>query len=121
MEYLPAGDGNEHFTWTTNVPVSNFAPVQLTYTVQLREPKEEAGTYGQYDADGSEGYTGLYTNNSATLTPVDSNGEKGEPQEFAKPTVSYTVAPKGTVTITPADITVYTGGTGYDSVMTGEA
>ena len=117
LEYLPAGDGNEHFTWTTNVPVSNFAPVQLTYTVQLREPKEEAGTYGQYDADGSEEYDGLYTNNSAFLTPIDSNEIEGDPEPFAKPTVSYTVAPKGEVLITPADITVYTGGTSYSGVI----
>lgn len=117
LEYYPADNGDEHFTWTTNVPVSNFAPVQLTYTVQLTNPKEEAGTYGKYDADGSEEYTGLYTNNSATLTPVDSNGIEGSTEEFAKPTVSYTVKSKGEVLITPADITVYTGGDSYAGVI----
>ena len=117
LEYYPADNGDEHFTWTTNVPVSNFAPVQLTYTVQLMNPKEEAGTYGRYDADGSEKYEGLYTNNSATLTPKDSNEVEGEEEEFAKPTVSYTVAPKGEVLITPADITVYTGGDSYTGVI----
>lgn len=117
LEYYPAKNGDEHFTWTTNVPVSNFAPVQLTYTVQLMNPKGEEGTYGQYDEDGSEKYEGLYTNNSATLTPKDSNEVEGEEEEFAKPTVSYTVAPKGEVLITPADITVYTGGDSYTGVI----
>ena len=117
LEYYPADNGDEHFTWTTNVPVSNFAPVQLTYTVQLTNPKEEAGTYGKYDADGSEEYVGLYTNNSAVLTPIDSNGTEGSQEEFAKPTVSYTVKSKGEVLITPADITVYTGGDSYAGVI----
>lgn len=82
---------DEHFVWQINVPVSNFEPVTLTYTVKLANPKTEPGTYGQYDKDGSQGYDGLYTNNSATLYPVDSNGTAGEPEEFLKPTVSYTV------------------------------
>lgn len=82
---------DEHFVWRINVPVSNFEPVTLTYTVKLTNPKTEPGTYGQYDKDGSQGYNGLYTNNSATLYPVDSNGTAGEPEEFLKPTVSYTV------------------------------
>ncbi len=82
---------DEHFVWQINVPVSNFEPVTLTYTVKLTNPKTEPGTYGQYDKDGSQGCDGLYTNNSATLYPVDSNGTAGEPEEFLKPTVSYTV------------------------------
>lgn len=82
---------DEHFVWQINVPVSNFEPVTLTYTVKLANPKTEPGTYGQYDKDGSQGYGGLYTNNSATLYPVDSNGTAGEPEDFLKPTVSYTV------------------------------
>lgn len=82
---------DEHFVWQINVPVSNFEPVTLTYTVKLANPKTEPGTYGQYDQDGSQGYDGLYTNNSATLYPVDSNDTPGEPEEFLKPTVSYTV------------------------------
>ena len=87
-------DGSEYdecFVWEINVPVSNFAPVQLTYTVKLTDPQTASGTYGQFDADGSDEYTGLYTNNSATLYPVDSNGYKHVPEAFAKPTVSYTV------------------------------
>ena len=110
------GQSDECFVWEINVPVSNFAPVQLTYTVQLTNPKTESGTYGKYDADGSEGYDGLYTNNEATLYPVDSNGVPGQAENFYRPTVSYTV---GTVSITPADITIYTGGDGYDSVVNG--
>ena len=109
------GQSDECFVWEINVPVSNFAPVQLTYTVQLTNPKTESGTYGTYDADGSEGYDGLYTNNEATLYPVDSNGVPGQAENFYRPTVSYTV---GTVSITPARITIYTGGDGYDSVIT---
>ena len=82
----------ECFVWKINVPVTRDAKVQLTYTVQLVNPQEEPGTYGQYDEDGSENYDGLYTNNSATLFPVDSNGDAGASEEFQKPTVSYTVA-----------------------------
>ena len=81
----------EHFVWTTKTSITKDAPVQLTYSVKLTNPKTAAGTYGQYDADGSEQYAGLYTNNSATLYPVDSNGNEGTPEEFNKPTVSYTV------------------------------
>lgn len=81
----------EHFVWTINVPVSNFAPVQLTYTVQLMNPKTAAGTYGEYDADGSQNKASLYTNNRATLYPVDTNDKEGEAEDFNKPTVSYTV------------------------------
>lgn len=92
---------DEHFVWEINVPVSNFEPVTLTYTVKLTNPKTEPGTYGQYDQDGSQDYDGLYTNNSATLYPVDSNGTAGEPEEFAKPTVSYTVEKTATPTPTP--------------------
>lgn len=85
------GKDEEHFVWNINVPVKNFEPVQLTYTVKLTDPKSAAGTYGRYDENGSMNYEGLYTNNSATLYPKDSNGKDGKPQIFAKPTVSYTV------------------------------
>lgn len=117
LTYTQDEGADEHFVWTTNVPVTNFERVQLHYTVQLRKPKEEAGTYGTFDADGSEKCDGLYTNNSAVLTPVDSNGIEGSTEEFAKPTVSYTVKSKGEVLITPADITVYTGGDSYAGVI----
>ena len=85
------GKGEEHFVWYINEPITNFAPVQLTYTVKLTNPKTTPGTYGIYDADGSKEYGSLYTNNSATLYPVDSNGKQGDSQDFPKPTVSYEV------------------------------
>lgn len=92
LKYEPGQKkGDEHFTWRINVPVSNFAPVALTYYVKLMNPKSASGTYGQYDENGSKNYSGLYTNNSATLHPVDSNSKPGVPEDFLKPTVSYTV------------------------------
>ena len=94
LKYYQKGqDGNsdECFVWEINVPVSNFAPVQLTYTVKLTNPQTAEGTYGEYDANGENGSTSLYTNKEATLYPVDSNGDSGVPENFPKPTVSYTV------------------------------
>lgn len=118
LYYYDGSDGSEErFEWKINVPVSNFAPVQLTYTVRLNGPRSDEGVYGTYDANGTQGAAGLYTNNSATLYPVDSNGQQGMPENFRKPTVSYSV---GTVTVTPADITVYMGGDeGYEGVING--
>ena len=81
----------EMFTWYIEEPVSNFAPVQLTYTVKLINPKTADGTYGKYDRDGSQHYEGLYTNQEAVLYPVDSRGYEYRSEEFAKPTVSYVV------------------------------
>ena len=91
----------ELFRWDIYVPVKQFEPVQLTYTVKLANPKTADGTYGQYDEDGSENYAGLYTNNSAVLFPVDSNGNVGEKEAFDKPTVSYTVSNGKPVEPTP--------------------
>lgn len=81
----------EMFTWYIEEPVSNFEPVQLTYTVKLVNPKTADGTYGKYDRDGSQHYEGLYTNQEAVLYPVDSRGNEYQPEEFPKPTVSYVV------------------------------
>lgn len=93
LEYVPGEKkSDEHFVWHINVPVSNFDPVALTYSVKLVNPKSASGTYGQYDVDGSKNYSGLYTNNSATLHPKDSNENWGIPENFQKPTVSYTVS-----------------------------
>ena len=104
VEYVKGnGQDEEHFVWHINVPVSNFAPVQFTYTVTLVNPHTEAEvttTYGKYDRFGEHNYEGLYTNNSAELYPVDSKGEHYDPEVFNKPTVSYTV--KG-VSHTPAE------------------
>ena len=107
LEYFE-GDkqGKEYFKWTFHTPVTNFTPVQLHYTVKLMNPKTESGTYGTYDADGSKRYEGLLTNNSATLYPVDSDGQAGVPEEFAKPTVSYTVGGGSYNPPTTADGTV---------------
>lgn len=85
------GKSDECFVWDINVEVTVDQTVQLKYVVHLTNPQGDAGTYGQYDKDGSFGYSGLYTNKEATLIPVDSNGGKGEPEVFEKPTVSYTV------------------------------
>ncbi len=75
------GASDECFVWQINVAVTKDAPVQLTYTVQLTNPQTVAGTYG-----------GLYTNDSAILYPVDTDGKDGTPEEFEKPTVDYTVS-----------------------------
>ncbi|MDO4848483.1 MAG: vWA domain-containing protein [Coriobacteriia bacterium] len=108
LTYYPANDGEEHFRLTVNVPVTKDKPVKLSYKVKLTNPKTTGGTYGVYDQfgennDGSSSY-GLYTNNKATLNPVDSTGKKGESEDFNKPTVSYTVpeSPSPNPTPTPA-------------------
>ena len=95
LTYFPADDGEERFQWNINVPVTKDKPVKLTYKVKLVNPKSTPGTYGVYDKfgeqnDGSAEHS-LYTNKKATLYPVDSNGQKGDPEDFKKPTVSYEV------------------------------
>ena len=109
-------DPGEHFVWKINVPVSNFAPVELTYAVHLENPTADGEEHGVYSGDGSvETAKALYTNNEATLYPVDSNEEQGVPENFPKPTVSYQTA-----TIQPADITIYMNGEeGYQGVVNG--
>ncbi len=98
IEYNGAADS---FTWEINEPVSNFAPVKLSYTVKLAGTPA-AGTHGVMDLNG-DGYVddttthvdvskALYTNESAILTPVATDGEQGEALEFPKPSVSYTAA-----------------------------
>lgn len=88
VKYTPEG---ESFTFTIKQNVTNFQRVQLSYKLKVANPETAPGTYGQYDRDGSKGYDGLYTNEKAELTPVDSNGKQGEKETFQKPTVSYTV------------------------------
>ena len=106
------GKSNECFVWDINVNVSNFETVQLTYTVKLTNPQSQKGTtYGVYDQSGEKQTpnSSLYTNLSATLKPVNSNGVKGADEAFLKPTVSYTIKGSsgghsgGTVTI-PDDV-----------------
>ena len=95
VKYFPGEQNAEHFVWTINVPVSKFAPVQLTYAVKLTNPKTAPGTYGTYDKDGSNNCEGLYTNNYAVLIPKNSSGDTGADETFNKPTVSYTVSGGG--------------------------
>ena len=108
------GSSDECFVWKINVPVSNFAPVSLTYSVHLDNPTADGQEHGVYSGDGSnKTATALYTNNEAILYPVDSNGEQGAPEYFPMPTVSYQTA-----TIQPADITIYMNGEeGYEGVV----
>ena len=86
------GKSDECFVWDINVPVSKFAPVSLTYQVKLTNAQTASGTYGTYDKNGSQKKDSLCTNKSATLYPVDSDGVCGIPENFQKPTVSYTVS-----------------------------
>lgn len=117
----------ECFIWKTNEAITKDATVQLTYTVQLSNPKTDPGTYGQFDGNGDSIVDGteemvklesaLYTNESATIYPMETGStEVGTPEDFPKPSVSYTITEEEPITITPADITIYTGGAGYGGV-----
>lgn len=124
LTYYPDGIGKEArsqeviagelFRLDINVPITIDKPVQLTYTVQLTNPQTADGTYGQYDADGSEEHAGLYTNKMAILYPVDSNGVEGEQEAFQKPTVSYSISNGKPVDppVDPEDPTPRPGGGG---------
>ena len=92
VEYV-AGDrkGEEHFVWYINTPIKVTEPVKLSYDLKLTDPKEENGTYGQYDRFGTENSEGLFTNNSAVLYPVDSLQQQRPAEAFNKPAVSYVV------------------------------
>lgn len=73
------GETREHFVWSINVPVGNFAPAQFSYDVHLTDPQTTKGTYT------------VATNVEAVLTPVDSNGTKGKPEKFPVPELTYEV------------------------------
>ena len=96
--YAPDADG---FVWTINENVSNFAPVQLTYTVKLTKPETDPGTYGVEDLKGektlsdAEAEKALFTNESAVLNAKNSAGAPVKEQVFPKPSVSYTVKSSG--------------------------
>ena len=90
-EGTDANGGQESIRWLINQNISSFERVQLVYSVHLTNPQSTPGTYGQYDKDGSQNLEGPYTINSAVLYPTDSDGVQGPPQEFNKPTVSYTI------------------------------
>ena len=82
------------FVWTINENVSNFAPVQLTYTVKLTTPETDPGTYGVEDLKGEKDVPSdkaLFTNESAVLNAINSAGATLKPLDFPKPSVSYTV------------------------------
>ena len=90
------------FDWDINEAITKDKPVKLTYTLKLTDPQTLAGTYGVTDLNGDgkvdrtdTTYTdtdALYTNESATMVPKDSNGNTGVEQTFPKPSVSYTVS-----------------------------
>ena len=89
--YAPDTDG---FVWTINENVSNFAPVQLTYTVKLTKPETAPGTYGTEDLKGEKNVPAdkaLFTNKRAVLNAINSAGAQLTPLDFPKPSVSYTV------------------------------
>ena len=96
--YAPDADG---LVWTINENVSNFAPVQLTYTVKLTTPETDPGTYGVEDLNGEKTLSGaeaekaLFTNAYAVLNAKNSAGAPVKAQEFPKPSVSYTVKSSG--------------------------
>lgn len=82
------------FVWTINENVSNFAPVQLTYTVKLTKPETDPGTYGVEDLKGEKDVPAdkaLFTNKRAVLNAINSAGAQLKPLDFPKPSVSYTV------------------------------
>ena len=89
--YAPDADG---FVWTINEHVSNFEPVQLTYTVKLTKPETDPGTYGVEDLKGEKNVPAdkaLFTNKRAVLNAINSAGAQLTPLDFPKPSVSYTV------------------------------
>ena len=89
--YAPDADG---FVWTINEHVSNFEPVQLTYTVKLTKPETDPGTYGTEDLKGEKNVPAdkaLFTNKRAVLNAINSAGAQLKPLDFPKPSVSYTV------------------------------
>ena len=89
-------DSAKTFVWTINEKVTQSAPVQLTYTVKLRTPETDPGTYGTKDLTGENqnipAEKALYTNESAVLNAKNSAGVPVEKQEFPKPSVSYTIS-----------------------------
>ena len=92
VDYYVAGvaDGvayDEYFVWSFAEAIMSGDVLKLHYQVKLTDPQTAAGTYGQYDADGSEGYTSLYTNKYANLL----DNADHMVAVFPKPTVSYTV------------------------------
>lgn len=80
------GETREHFVWSINVPVGNFAPAQFSYDVHLTNPQKAKGEYK------------VETNVEAVLTPVDSNGTVGSTETFPVPELTYKVKGGGSTT-----------------------
>ena len=78
--YRGKGTTDEYFIWTINENVSRFAPVSLTYTLDLVERSEVPGLHVDVD-----------TNRKAILYPKDSDGNDGTPEPFEKPKVEYEI------------------------------
>lgn len=92
VTYYPDGvadaddETREHFVWSINVPVGNFAPAQFSYDVHLTNPQKAKGEYK------------VETNVEAVLTPVDSNGTVGSTETFPVPELTYEVKGGGSTT-----------------------
>lgn len=116
LTYYPEGkdnSGKDSFELAINTAITLETPVQLIYQVQLTNPQTEVGAYGTYDEDGSEQYNSLRVSESATLYPVDSNGNEGQSLPYTRPTVEYSV-----IGVNPASLTIYMGGTsGYENIV----
>lgn len=80
------GETREHFVWSINVPVGNFAPAQFSYDVHLTNPQKAKGEYK------------VETNVEAVLTPKDSNGTAGSTETFPVPELTYEVKGGGSTT-----------------------
>lgn len=80
------GETREHFVWSINVPIGNFAPAQFSYDVHLTNPQKAKGEYK------------VETNVEAVLTPVDSNGTVGSTETFPVPELTYEVKGGGSTT-----------------------
>lgn len=110
IDYYPSANlftpNGECIVLTIFTNVTNFQRVELSYKLKLTNPKTTAGTYGQYDQYGENGYDALHTNNSAVLHPMDSHENRGEDEYFNKPTVSYTVYAPTETTPPSGDIDV---------------
>ncbi len=77
-QYGTDGASDECLVWDINTAVTKDAPVKLTYSVVLTNPVEDGVAH-----------TGLYTNESATLYPVDTDGNEGDNEYFERPEVTY--------------------------------
>lgn len=92
VTYYPDGvadadsETREHFVWSINVPVGNFAPAQFSYDVHLTNPQKAKGEYK------------VGTNVKAVLTPKDSNGTVGSTETFPVPELTYEVKGGGSTT-----------------------